>query len=56
VTTFWRAFLLGAMSGLMGRHLAVYALWEMLDRQLAGSAPRRGGRRRRHNHIGEPEP
>jgi hypothetical protein len=49
VNDFWRAFLLGAMSGLMGRHLAGYALWRMMDRQLTSRA---ATGRRRKNYIG----
>jgi hypothetical protein len=41
MSTFWRAFLLGAMSGMMGRHLSSYALWKLMDRQLAAAGRRR---------------
>jgi hypothetical protein len=46
---FWRAFLLGIMGGMMGHHLSGYALWRMMDRQLAASqaCPNCGHRRRR---------
>jgi hypothetical protein len=58
MSLFWRAFLLGAMSGLMGHHLAGYAAWRMLDRQLA-SGPRRrrsGSRCPTCGRHSEPEP
>jgi hypothetical protein len=41
MSLFWRGLLLGLMSGFMGHHLSSYALWRMMDRQLASGQRRR---------------